>query len=48
MTDPNAILPRDYRMCSVEMKDGRVFTGTRVIETRRTLVFPDKDPPFAS
>jgi len=44
MIDPNAILPLDYRMCSVEMKDGRVFTGTRAGENEHvlTLKSPDK------
>lgn len=37
LIDPSAILPLDYRMRSVEMKDGRVFTGTLAGETEQIL-----------
>ena len=47
MIDPSAILPRDYRMCSVEMKDGRVFSGSRAGENEHVLTIKSPDKTHA-
>ena len=37
VVDPSAVVPADYRMSVVELKDGRVLNGVVAVKTDRTL-----------